>query len=408
MSKTSTKRKREQERRDRLRGGRLHDLYERLDIARGMPPEEAVRICKEIVNDSIMDDKAALEAVTGVRSETFDVHHDALRNAVDADPESPLYYGRPGRESDAGRRSHLRPGHQLLMYLESKKQGPSQQCLAARYGVSQSTVSRCIDRTEGVLEGFAATADNINDRTEKARTAAKVQSALAEVIEGVLSLAGAPLKLAAKVPKTLPHNRLIRDGTHTPSCRPSNKGVRDTMWSGKKKMYSHNTVVEASEIGITVRLSGCLPGSWHDMHVQRLEEEEDGGILTRCLLGKSGVMLVLEYGDRGFQGLKELHPGAVVRIPPKRKKGKALTKTEQAEAGRINRVRIVIEHLNARYKTFAAMRNKLKIGSEKLRRTFNVLSGFINYHLAMGMADPANTHRKGKKPGPKTRRNRAR
>ena len=199
------------------------------------------------------------------------------------------------------------------------------------------------------------------------------------------------------MPKTLPHNRLIRDGTHTPRCRPSNKGVRDTMWSGKKKMYSHNTVVEASEIGITVRLSGCRPGSWHDMHVQRLEEEEeDGGILTRCLLGKSGVMLVLEYGDRGFQGLKELHPGAVVRIPPKRKKGKALTKTEQAEAGRINRVRIVIEHLNARYKTFAAMRNKLKIGSEKLRRTFNVLSGFINYHLAMGMADPANTHRKGK------------
>ena len=60
MSKTSTRRKRAQDRRDRLRGGRLHDLYDRLELASGLPPEEAVRICKEIVNDSIMDDKAAL------------------------------------------------------------------------------------------------------------------------------------------------------------------------------------------------------------------------------------------------------------------------------------------------------------------------------------------------------------
>ena len=91
--------------------GACTTLYDRLELARGMPTEEAIRICKEIVNDSIMDDKAAMEAVTGVRSETFDVHHDALRNAVDAAPESQLYYGRPGRESDAARRSHLRPGH---------------------------------------------------------------------------------------------------------------------------------------------------------------------------------------------------------------------------------------------------------------------------------------------------------
>ena len=87
------------------------------------------------------------------------------------------------------------------MYLESKKQGASQRCLDARYGVSQSTVSRCIDRTEGVLEEFAATADNINDRMEKARTVAKMQSALAELIEGVLYLAGAPWSSPRRCPR---------------------------------------------------------------------------------------------------------------------------------------------------------------------------------------------------------------
>ena len=43
--------------------------------------------------------------------------------------------------------------------------------------------------------------------------------------------------------------------------------------------------------------------------------------------------------------------------------------------------------------------------SEKLHKAANVLSGFINYHLAMGTASPENTHRKRKKPGPKTYRN---
>ena len=405
MSKTSTKRKKALDKRKRVRGKRLHDLYDRLDLARGLPPEEAVRICKTIVNDSILDDGVALEDVTGVRSESFDIHLDALKNAVDADPESPLYHGRPGRDADAGRRSHLHPSPQTLMYLESKKHGASQRCLAARYGVSQPTVSRCIERTERVLEGFAATADNVHDRMEEARTVARLQAVLAEAIRHILRLAGAPEAPAARVPKTLPHNRLITDGTHTPHCRPSNKGVRDTMWSGKKKMYSHNTVVDTNEIGIVLNLSACWPGSWHDMHVQRIEDDEDEGILARCLHGKSEVMLIHEYGDRGLQGLQGLHPGAVVRTPPKKKKGKKLTKTEMEDAKRINRVRITIEHTNARFKTFACMRNKLKTGSEKARRTFNVLSGFVNYHLATGLADPENTHRKQKKPGPKTYRN---
>lgn len=201
---------------------------------------------------------------------------------------------------------------------------------------------------------------------------------------------------------------MIRDGTHTPCCRPSNEGVRDTMWSGKKKMYSYNNVLSTNELGVILEMSGCWPGSWHDMHVQRMEDDDGDGIMARCLFGKSGAMVIYEYGDKGFQGLQKLHPGAVVRTPPKRKKGKELTKTEQDDAGRIGRIRIAIEHTNARLKTFAIMRNKFHGSAEKMSRTANVLSGFVNYHLAMGLASPENTHRKQRKPGRKTWRNRGR
>ena len=225
MSKSSQKRERERKRRERGRGRRLHDLYDRLDRARGLPPEEAVRICKTIVNDSILDNDEDLEATTGVRAETFDVYLDALKAVLDGDPQSPLYHGRPGRDADPGRRSPLHPAHRMLMYLESKKQDGSQKAMAARYGVSQPTVSKCIEYTENALGGFGATADNIRARMNAARTTDKLQSALREALTCVLRLAGASTEAPASVPKTLPHNRLIRDGFHTPHDRPSNKGL---------------------------------------------------------------------------------------------------------------------------------------------------------------------------------------
>ena len=94
----------ERKRRERDRGHRLDDLYDRLDRARGLPPEEAVRTCKAIVNDSILDDDEALEADTGVRAETFDALLDALKAVPDGDPRSPPCRGRPGRDADPGRR----------------------------------------------------------------------------------------------------------------------------------------------------------------------------------------------------------------------------------------------------------------------------------------------------------------
>ena len=104
VSKSSQKREMERKRRERDRGHLLDDLYDRLDLARGLPPEEAVRICKEIVNDSILDDDEALEAATGVRAETFDALLDALKAAPDGDPQPPPCHGRPGRDADPGRR----------------------------------------------------------------------------------------------------------------------------------------------------------------------------------------------------------------------------------------------------------------------------------------------------------------
>ena len=93
----------ERKRRERDRGHRLDDLYDRLDRARGLPPEEAVRTCKAIVNDSILDDDEALEADTGVRAETFDALLDALKACPTATPgRRPAAAGPAGMPIPAG------------------------------------------------------------------------------------------------------------------------------------------------------------------------------------------------------------------------------------------------------------------------------------------------------------------
>ena len=84
---------------------RLDDLYQRIERARGLPPEEAVRICKGIVNDSILDAGLPLEDDMGVRSEFYGIRPDAPGTPPGAGPEPPRRRrDRPGGAAGSSRR----------------------------------------------------------------------------------------------------------------------------------------------------------------------------------------------------------------------------------------------------------------------------------------------------------------
>ena len=103
MPKQSEKRGRQ----GRGRGGgmRLDDLYERIERARGLPPEEAVRICKGIVNDSILDAGMAPEDDMGVRSVSYGIRPDAPGTPPGAGPgQRRRRRDRPGGAAGSSRR----------------------------------------------------------------------------------------------------------------------------------------------------------------------------------------------------------------------------------------------------------------------------------------------------------------
>lgn len=382
------------------------DWRQRLRLAsEATTKHEAARICRSLLNDMVIDNDKQLHERTGVTPDNFDFVCEAFENELIGDGGAPLYRNKPGRGEDPGRRSDLQPRHRILLYLESKRHRASQKNTAINYGIDQSNVSRINQHTEGVLAGFLPTGDNIQERLSKARTVKQVQAAAGEAMAHMARIAGRDEDEARKkAGRTLPHNRILRDGTHVPIGRPHDKKTRDEHWSTKKKEYTQNTVLATNCRGVFIGRSMSEPGSHHDKGILN-RDTTDYGLLSRVMAGKSGAMVIWEYVDKGFRGIVKNHPGSRVRMPAYKPRGGELSKTKKAENKAINRVRIKIEHSNGRLKVFGAMKGRHHGKSERLGKTLNVITGLVNLHLLTDSPDPANSHRKGKRPGPKTSRN---
>ena len=212
---------------------------------------------------------------------------------------------------------------------------------------------------------------------------------------------------AGRPGKTLHHDRIIHDGTHVPRQRPKDKDERRACFSGKKKRRADNVALTANSRGVILCVSDYAPGSTHDPALLR-SSKQDLGLAARCLEGKGRAMKCHEYGDKGFQGLQNDHPGGVVRIPVKRHEGGKLTGAQKRYDSMVGKGRIVVEHSIGRCKVKDILAYPVRRAREKARRLVVVVSGLVNLHLLTGPPpDKARDHRKGKKPGPKTARDRS-
>ena len=94
------------------------DAAKFLSEASGLSELDVVRIASSIMVDSYIDEGTVLEVRTGLPEDNFRLVNAAMLNSMDADPNSPLYWGKPGMESSAGRRCSAAPRQMLFMYFE--------------------------------------------------------------------------------------------------------------------------------------------------------------------------------------------------------------------------------------------------------------------------------------------------
>ena len=83
--------------------------------------------------------------------------------------------------------------------------------------------------------------------------------------------------------------------------------------------------------------------------------------------------------DLGYLGLERLHPNS--RIPIKSSKNHKLTKRERVFNKRLARDRVVIEHVNAKIKTFKSMAYPYRNHCRRHLLRMSLICGIINFEL---------------------------
>ncbi len=86
-------------------------------------------------------------------------------------------------------------------------------------------------------------------------------------------------------------------------------------------------------------------------------------------------------GHKGYQGIAKIHKSS--ETPIKKPKGGKLTKEQKKYNRELNRLRIVIEHVNRRLKIFKILSYPYRNHHKRFGLRSNLIAGVYNYELAL-------------------------
>ncbi len=159
---------------------------------------------------------------------------------------------------------------------------------------------------------------------------------------------------------------VVIDVTETPIERPKHR--QRQFYSGKKKRHTLKCQV------LVDRHTGqviCLffgKGSQHDFK----------------LFQASGVHLhpdTESLQDKGYQGIQKLHANS--RLPFKKPKGGVLSPADKAKNRELAIERIVIEHINRRFKIFRILAERYRNRRRRYGLRCNLIAALYNFELSL-------------------------
>ena len=225
----------------------------------------------------------------------------------------------------------LRVEDQVLMTLQYLREYRTQYHIGTDWGVSESTVCRTTQKIENSL-----------------------------IRSGVFSLPGKKeLRQKGTEEKVV-----AMDVTESPIEKP--KENQKNYYSGKQKEHTLKTqlIIDLKSKKIICLASG--KGRVHDFK----------------LFQNSGVRvgdLIKMIADKGYQGIAKIHK--LSETPIKRKKGKKLSKEEKQYNRLLNRLRVVVEHVNRRLKIFRILSSTYRNRHRRFGLRANLIAGIYNYEL---------------------------
>jgi len=164
--------------------------------------------------------------------------------------------------------------------------------------------------------------------------------------------------------KEIEEKVVAMDVTESPIEKP--KENQKNYYSGKQKEHTLKTqlIIDLKSKKIICLASG--KGRVHDFK----------------LFQNSGVRvgdLIKIIADKGYQGIAKIHK--LSETPIKRKKGKKLSKEEKQYNRLLNRLRVVVEHVNRRLKIFRILSSTYRNRHRRFGLRANLIAGIYNYEL---------------------------
>ena len=209
---------------------------------------------------------------------------------------------------------------QILLTVVWLRQYPIQEVLGYLFGVSDSTVSRVIQRVLPRLEQAGRDTMRLPDPGKKRRrTLDALLAALPEVV-------------------------VIIDSFEQRVQRPENRQAADDFYSGKKKQHTLKSQVAVDEEGRIIDVAASVRGPTADITLL-----EQSRLLERLPPGVGGM------GDLGYVGIDKLHPTGLGAAPRKKPRGQPRPAADIAYNTAFSRRRIVVEHSIGRLRRFQSL-----------------------------------------------------
>lgn len=225
------------------------------------------------------------------------------------------------RAFGGGQAGALKPADQVLLAVVWLRQYPTNEVLGYLFGVSDSTVSRLIERTVPLLEAVGRDEMRLPDPGRKRRR-----------------------HLDALLRET-PALGVLIDTFEQRVQRPHDPDERDGYYSGKKKQHTLKSQVAVDEdTGEVVDTSESVPGPTADLTLLK-----DSGLMSRLPPGVGAL------GDLAYVGIDGLDPDTRGATPRRKPRSKPRPEADREYNRAFARRRVIVEHTLARMRRFQAL-----------------------------------------------------
>ncbi len=289
--------------------------------------------------------------MTGLRVAEFDgLLNDSLPEFMEAEMQR---LSRPDRQREigGGRRTELDGRDQVLLTVVWLRVYPTHEVLGYLFGISDSTVSRIIQRSLPVLEQAGRDTMRMPDPGRKRRRS----------LDQLLS--------------DTPELAVVIDSFEQKIQRPKDPAQRDQFYSGKKKTHTLKSQVAVNEeTGAIVDVSESVAGPLADIKLL-----QQSGLMKRLPQGVGGI------GDLAYVGIDKLHPKGLAASPRRKPRGKPRPPEDVAYNTAFSRRRIIVENTIGRLRRYQSLTQTDRQHRQHHSARVHAVAGLVNRQLACRM-----------------------